>query len=75
MKSTHELHVGASVYWVKTWPATFDGLAGHHWSGIGGRVGGWVAGPHTEALREAREAFVARETLHRLAARAERVQR
>lgn len=61
MKSTHELRVGMSVYWVKTWPAMFDGLAGHHWSGFGGRVCGWVAGPRTEALKAARVTYALQE--------------
>lgn len=65
-KRTHEVRVGMAVYWAETWPATIEGMRGHHFSAINGKVGGWSAGARSEALVECREALLAREALHRV---------
>jgi len=71
-KEQHELVLGTSSYWIATSPKTVEGVDGHSWSGSGGRLMGWVAGPVSEALKEAREAYVAHEALHRIATRVKR---
>ncbi len=57
---SHEVRIGMSLYWVRTWPMT----NGHGWSALNGRVGGWCPYPNISvALSEAREALSAREAL------------
>lgn len=63
MKRSHELRIGMSAYWVDVWPETIEGLKGHHFSALKGRVAGWTGGTAAEALKEAREALTAREAL------------
>lgn len=66
MTCRHELRLGMSLYWITTTPESVDGVDGHRWSGSIGRVGGWTAGDRSAALADAREAYAAREALHRL---------
>lgn len=66
MKRTHEVRVGTSVYRAETWPEIVDEAKGHGWSAIDGRLAGWAPGTRADALNEAREGLLARETLRRL---------
>ncbi len=48
--TTYEVRVGMSVYWVKlTREAN-----GYHFTADDGRVDGWTAGNHREAIAEAK---------------------
>jgi len=70
---TDEIRLGMSIYWVASWredvPEGGAVRPGFRWSGGRGEVGGWTAGGRHFALREAREAYAAREALQRVADR------
>lgn len=63
---TDEVRIGMSIYWVETRPEACGERQGFRWSAVDGKVGGWTWGSRVAALREAREALLAREALHRV---------
>ena len=57
-RRTHEVRIGMSIFHVITWPeSVVDGMAGHRWSDLPGRLTGWTAGSRRNAVAQAREAL------------------